>query len=476
MPELILALDIGTTTARAAVFSPAGAQLSLARAPLRSRNPAPGRVEQDADTVWRTTRRVLAQALDQAGRAPSDIAAIGVTTQRTSIVLWDRRTGRPVAPMVIWSDLRGVERARELAAAGFMLAPQQAATKLEGVLANVGRPLGDLAWGALDSFLIWKLSGGAVHATDASQCWPTGYFDLFKGTWNTALIAHQGLGDLAFPRMVDTQGVMGHTDVSVFGARVPIAADIADQQSALIAHGEAAGTAKVTFGTSATLNLSTGSELVFKSMTAPPFVLSASGGETLFCLEGMVLSAGSALDWMRQLWRLGDHRRFEASAASVAGTTGAAFLPALQGLGAPHGDPNQRAAVAGLNSAVGPAHIARSGLEGIAFRVREAAEHVFGLAEVALPEALGVDGGLTGNETFLQIQADMLKLPIRRHAIAEATACGAAICAGRGVGLLQSGDVEAFRRYDKTYLPKISADEADNRFAAWKALVYGPGA
>ena len=472
MPELIAALDVGTTTARAAIFSPAGALLALVRGPLRSRNPEAGRVEQDADTVWRTTRRVLSLALDQAGCGPADIAAIGVTTQRASIVVWDRRTGRPVGPMVIWSDLRGVQRARELAAAGFMLAPQQAATKLESVLADLGRPLADLAWGGLDSFLIWKLSGGAVHATDASQGWPTGYFDLFKGTWNTALIAHQGLGDLAFPRLVDTLGVMGHTDAAVFGARVPIAADIADQQSALIAHGEAAGTAKVTFGTSATLDLSTGPDLVFKSMTAPPFVLSASGGETLFCLEGMVLSAGSALDWMRGLWRLGDHRRFEALAAGVAGTAGSAFLPALQGLGSPHGDAERRGAVVGLNSTVGPAQIARAGLEGIAFRVREAAEYIFDLAEVAPPEALGVDGGLTSNHTFLQVQADMLKLPIRRHANAEATVCGAAICAGRGVGLLQSGDVEAFRRTDKTFTPSLSPDEADSRFAQWKALVY----
>jgi glycerol kinase len=472
MPELILAIDVGTTTARAAVFTPGGALEAIGAAPLTSRAPHRGWVEQDAARVWRVTKGVIARALAKAGRAPADLAAIGVTSQRTSIVVWDRSSGAPAGPMVIWSDLRGEGRAGELREAGFFLAPQQAAAKLEAVLAGAAAPGRRLAWGNIDSYLMWKLSGGAVHATDASQAWPTGYLDLGTMDWNRALIAHQQLDEALFPRLVDTWGPIGVTDARVFGAPVPITADIADQQSALMAHGEAAGAAKVTYGTSATLDLATGGEFIFKSPTAPPFVAWRVGGQARFCLEGMVLSAGAALDWLRALCRLGDHARFEALAASVPDAGGAAFLPALHGLGAPHGDAARRAGLTGLGASVTRAHLARAALEGVAFRVREVFEHVYGLTDLPPPGALGVDGGLTANAAFLQIQADLLGRPVRRHATLEATAAGAALCAARGAGLLTAGDARAFTRYDRVVEPKIGADEATDRFSAWRRRVY----
>jgi glycerol kinase len=469
MPELLLALDVGTTTARAIVFSPAGTVEGVARAPLTSRAPQPGHVEQDVDRVWLAARRVMSKALAAAGRAPADLAAIGVTTQRTSIVVWDRTSGKPLAPMVVWSDLRGAARSQDLLQAGFFLAPQQAAAKLESVIAGVEASGRDIAWGNIDSYLIWRLTGGGAHATDRSQAWPTGYLDLATMQWNERLIAHQGLDPGMFPTLVDTWGPIGMTSARVFGAAVPIAADVADQQSALIAHGE---TAKVTYGTSATLDLSTGADLVFKSPTAPPFVLSSVGGQTRFCVEGMVLSAGSALDWLRAACGLGGHDRFEFLAASVEDAAGAAFLPAMQGLGAPYGDPARRAALTGLSPSVSAAHLARAGLEGVAFRLREAFEHVYGLTGAAPPEILGIDGGLSANETFLQIQADLLGRPLRRLAIPEATAAGAALAAARGIGLLSASDTGAFTRYDRTIEPRLSADEADCRFAAWRRQVY----
>ena len=473
MPEHLLAIDVGTTTARAAVFTAGGVVEGLARASLASRAPRPGWVEQDASRVWLATQKVIAGALASAGRAPADLAAIGVTSQRTSIVIWDRVTGAPLSPLIIWSDLRGADRARELLAAGFFLAPQQAAAKLESVLAGVPAPRHRLAWGNIDSFLMFKLTGGAVHATDASQAWPTGYLDLATRGWNRALIAHQGLDEALFPRLVDTWGPIGVTAVKVFGAAVPIAADVADQQSALLAHGEDPGVAKVTYGTAAALDVNTGAEFIFRSPTAPPFVLSRVAGETRCCLEGMVLSAGGALDWLRSACRLGGHARFEALAASVPDDGGAAFLPALNGLGSPHGDPTRRASLTGLTPSVTPAHIARAAIEGVAFRVREVFDHVFGLTGFAPPEVLGVDGGLTANETFLQIQADLLERPIRRHAIAEATAAGAALCAGRGAGLLTESDIAAFSCFDRVFEPRISVDEAKARFSVWSEQVYG---
>jgi glycerol kinase len=467
MPELLLALDVGTSTARAGVFSPAGELLSMARARLASRSSRGGRVEQDADLVWRAVKTVGRRALSAAGRAGADIAAIGLTTQRTSAVVWDRRTGRALSPLVIWSDLRGQARAAELGAAGFFLAPQQAAAKLESILADVGG--GDhLAWGNIDSFLIWRLSGG-VHATDASQAWPTGYFNPVGRCWNEALIAHQRLDPAMFPRLVDTWGQIATAGVGVFGARIPITADIADQQSALIAHG---GGAKITFGTSATLDVGTGEAFVYKSPTAPPFIVSQVAGVTQFCVEGMVLSAGSALDWARSAFGLGGHESFEALAASVADSGDVAFLPALQGLGAPHGDPARRAALTGLDGSASRAHVAHAVMEGVAFRAREAVDHVLALTDARLTEPLGVDGGLSGNATFLQIQADLLGRPIRRHAIGEATACGAAICAGLGSGVLTAADAAAFTRYDLTFAPSLAADEADDRLARWRRDVY----
>jgi glycerol kinase len=477
MPELLLAIDAGTTTARAALFTPAGTMIAVSRAALTTRSPAPGVMEQDPRSVWRAVRRTMFTALEAAGRSLADVGAIGVTSQRASAMLWDKKTGRPLTPLVLWNDLRGVARAGELRAEGFMLAPQQSAAKLEAVLEATpeARPLlagGDLAFGNIDSFLIFKLSGGA-YVTDASQAWPSGYLDLGSLGWNAALIAHQGLDERMFPRLVDTFGPIALTDRSVLGAAVPVTADIADQQGALIAHGggEIGGMAKITYGTSATLDVATGANLIFKSLAIPPFILSSVAGKTLFCLEGMVISAGAALDWLRRAARMGGHARFEALAACVDSAGGAAFLPSLSGLGAPAPDPGRTGSLTGLTPSVGPAHLARAGMEGVAHRVREVFDHLFEMADLTRPAAPGVDGGMTASDSFLQIQADILGRPIRRHAVREATACGAAICAGRGAGLITPADAAAFVRYDRTYEPHISPHESDARHHAWRTAV-----
>jgi glycerol kinase len=482
MPELLLALDAGTSQISAALFTPGGALLASASAPVRSRSSEPGRVEQDARRLWRSARSVMGAVLAQAARTPADVAAIGVTSQRASLVCWDRRTGRVLGPLISWSDLRGAARAAELRGAGFMIAPQMAAAKLEGALAAIPQAAalsarGRLAWGNIDAYLIWKLSGGALHVTDRSQAWPTGYLDLATMGWNGALIDLQGLDPASFPTLVDTWGALGMTSKAVMGAEIPLGAIVADQQSALIAHGgglgEGAGTTKVTYGTSATLDVDTGPRLMMRGSSVPPFILSSLGGRTRFCLEGMVYSAGAALDWLRRTCGLGAIPRFEALAAATPNAQGAVFLPALQGLGAPHGDAGRRGLIAGLSAATGPGHLARAGLEGVAFRVREAFDHVFAGGDLAAPEVLRVDGGLTASETLMQAQANLLGRPIARHAIREATACGAAIGAGLGVGLLSETDASAFVRYDHTFAPMINADEADARLTAWKGAVYG---
>ena len=243
MPELLLALDAGTTNLRVCLFTPRGDLVGQATAPVRSVSPAPGLLEQDAQAIWAGTRRLIARALEAAGRSPQDLAAIGVTSQRTSAVLRDRGSGKPVSPLVIWSDLRGAARARELHAAGFSMAAQQASAKLEAMVAGADPlPAGRLAFGNIDSWLIWKLTGGTAHVTDRSQGWPLGYMDMTTLGWNTRLLEYQGLSPDIFPTLVDSWGEMGRTSTKVLGAEIPICADIADQQSALIGQGcETAG-------------------------------------------------------------------------------------------------------------------------------------------------------------------------------------------------------------------------------------------
>jgi glycerol kinase len=473
MPELILALDIGTTSLSACVFTAGGELKAVASTPVQSVSDRPGQVEQDAGALWASAQAVIGEALRKAGVTAADLAAVGVTSQRASIVCWDRKSGEPLAPVVVWSDLRGSARATELQGAGYMVMPQQAAAKLEGVVAGIA-DRANLAWGNIDAWVIWKLSGGAVHATDRSQAWPMGYLDLASLGWNEMLIGHQGLDAASFPTLVDTWGVMGTTAKDVLGAEVPIAAVVADQQSALIGHGcEAAGAGKVTYGTSGTLNVSTGPELKFVNMTTPPFVLSSAGGQTQFCLEGMVITAGSAFDWLRRTLGIDSHERFEQLAAETPDAAGAWFLPSLQGLGAPHGDFTRKGAMGGLTTATTPGHLVRAALEGLACRVREAFDAVYDGAALPRPETLRVDGGLTNSDALMQAQADVLGIPVARHALREATAAGAAICAARGVGLLGAEEVAGFPTYDRTYEPRTSPDEAAARYNAWKANAYG---
>lgn len=272
MPELLLAIDAGTTNLRVCLFTAGGELLAQASSAVRTFSPDPGRVEQDATAIWRGTRQAIARALSSAGRTAHDLAAIGVTSQRTSAVIWDRISGRPLTPLVVWSDLRGLARARELQALGVGLAPQQAAAKLEAMVAGLtDQPTERLAFGNIDSFLIWKLTGGAAHVTDRSQAWPTGYLNLATLTWNDRLMDLQGLNPALFPTLCDTWGGLGVTARGVLGAAVPVGADIADQQAAVIGQGcEAAGEAKVSYGTSATLDVSTGASFLYPGPSTPP--------------------------------------------------------------------------------------------------------------------------------------------------------------------------------------------------------------
>lgn len=468
MPELLLALDIGTTSARALVGTADGHVLGSARTPVVSHFPAPGLVEQDAEEVWTLTRRVIALALAKAGHELADIAAIGVTTQRASIVLWDGATTHAVAPMVVWSDLRGLPRAQSLAALGFTVWPQTPACKLEAALD--GRDPAGLAWGTLDSFILAKLSGGAAHVTDVSNAWVSGYMDFERfPAWHGGLMAAQNLPESLFPKVVESWGPIAQA--TALGGAIPITALLPDQQAGMFAHGwPGRGAWKATYGTSAVLMVSMGPEPTSPHPTLPVMALAAGGGEVLFCFEGMVITAGAFIDWLCSVGMFESPDALQAAAESVTGSGGAAMRPSLQGLGAPHGRFDLPAMINGLRPGVGRGELARAALEGLAWRIREIADTA-GQAAIDLPDSLPVDGGATTNDLLMQLQADALQRPVKRHAVRDATAYGAMMAAAMGAGLIGREDLGRLARYDAVFEPKISADEAAAGYAAWAKAV-----
>lgn len=480
MPELLLALDAGTTSVRALLVDAAGAVLGFDKRPISSHFPAPGLVEQDAELVWQSCRAAIAGALAAAGRDMVDVAAMGVTTQRASVLLWERTTGRPVAPMLVWSDLRGMDRYRELRAAGFPSWPQVPSAKLPAAIALADDGLaraarGELCWGTLDSYLVHRLSGGA-HVTDASCAWMTGYLDYATPNgWDGRLLAHQQLPEQLFPRIVDSWGDIATTDREVMGGRVPITAVIADQNAGMVAHAAlAAGDWKVSYGTSAVLMAGTGGTPMAPHPSMPAELLAKADGLSRYCFEGMVISAGSFIEWLcGTLGLFASPAAMEAAARSVPDSKGVKVRPSLAGLGAPHGRFAARGLISGLSFDATPAHIGRAALEGIAFRIREIADTIAAVPGLDVPALLPVDGALAASDLFLQLQADTLGRPVRRHRVGEATAYGAALAAGLGVGLQSLADLSELARYDREFEPSVSRDQADADFATWSTAIGG---
>ena len=478
MPELILGLDVGSTSARALVVGLDGRVHGKAIVRLESSHPGPGRVEQDPRDVWKRVQGTIQRALSEAGRTPQDLAAVGVATQRSSIVVWDRKTGEPVGPMIIWSDLRGTQRAQELEASGFLASPVAAISKLEGAIDAIDRgreraAAGELAWGTLDSYLVHRLSGGALHVTDYSNAWTTLYLDFATmRNWNEKLIEFQNLPVEFFPTLCDTYGSIGHTTKADLGAEIPIGAIIADQQSGMFAHNALEiGNWKATYGTSAALMIATGSGLaVAPGLLA--MLLSAKGDETLFATEGMIITAGSMLDWLvGGLGLFSSIEDLSLAAASVESNGGVAIRPSLQGIGTPYNDSNVRAAIVGLSGASTPAEIARAAFESLALRMRQIVDTAGTLENIDLPEILPVDGGLATNDIFLQIQADLLGRPVARPREIEATAIGACIGAALGVDLATLEDLAPLTESDRVFEPSIHRDEADTRLTDWRKAV-----
>ena len=464
--QCILALDQGTTSSRAIVFDRAGTIRGIAQREFGQIFPQPGWVEHDAAEIWTSQSAVMHEALADAGAGPADIAAIGITNQRETTVVWDRSTGRPIGNAIVWQDRRTAATCDELRAAGhaplfarktgLVLDAYFSGTKLRWLLdhvpgARARAERGELAFGTIDTWLVWQLTGGRVHCTDPSNASRTLLFDIHAGAWDEELLSLLDVPRAVLPRVVPSSGVCGVANLG--GIDIPIAGIAGDQQAALFGQAcLAPGMAKNTYGTGCFLLLNTGREAVQSRNNLLTTVAWQRNGVTDYALEGSVFIGGAVVQWLRDgLQLIRTAADVEALARSVPDNGGVYLVPAFAGLGAPHWDAYARGAIFGLTRGATGGHIARAALEAIAFQSADVLAAMERDAGIALTE-LRVDGGATGNDLLLQFQADVLGVPVVRSRVRETTALGAAYLAGLAVGYW-NGDADIVANW-----------QADHRF------------
>ena len=484
MPH-ILALDQGTTSSRAIVFDGEGRIRGLSQLEFRQIFPRPGWVEHDAEEIWTTQIAAASRALGDAGLEPADLAAIGITNQRETTVVWDRATGDPIHHAIVWQDRRTAVRCAELRAAGheewvqertgLVLDPYFSGTKLAWILDRVDgarerAEAGELAFGTIDSWLAWKLTGGALHVTDPSNASRTLLFNLAAGDWDDDLLALFRVPRAVLPEVRSSSEVYGEATVDAL-AGVPIAGIAGDQQAALF--GQAcfdSGMAKNTYGTGCFALMHVGREPRRSRRKLLTTVAWGLDGGLDYALEGSVFVGGAVVQWLRDgLGLIEKASEVEALAASVEDTGDVYLVPAFVGLGAPHWDPWARGTLVGLTRGTTAAHLARAALESVAFQVADVLEAMAADSGVELAE-LRVDGGAARNDLLLQLQADLLGVPIVRPAVTETTALGAAYLAGLGVGVW-GGRGEISTAIEHRFEPGMSRDEAQAKRARWAQAV-----
>jgi glycerol kinase len=488
MPRrFLLALDQGTTSSRALVFDFDGHPVASAQREFPQHYPQPGHVEHEPEDLWNTQRDCAAEALARAKISASDLAAVGITNQRETTLLWDRRTGKALHRAIVWQDRRTAETCARLRAegveplvtqkTGLRLDPYFSATKLGWLLdhtpgARASAARGELAFGTVDTWLLWKLTGGRVHATDASNAARTLLFNLHTGTWDADLLRLFNIPSSVLPEIRDTAGVFGDVAPGLPAAGAPITALVGDQQAALF--GQACltpGAAKATYGTGCFLLLNTGGQIVASVNNLLSTVAWRIGGKTTFALEGSVFVAGAVVQWLRDELNLVDTAAdLDALAASVSDTGGAYLVPAFAGLGAPHWDPYARGALVGLTRGTNRAHICRAALESIAFQTAELITAMEADAGLRLSE-LRVDGGVSRSAPLLQMQSDLLGRPVVRPKVIETTALGAAALAGVGAGVIAPSQFAARWAQDLRIEPCMDATTRAAHLAGWARAV-----
>lgn len=487
MPHLV-ALDQGTTSSRAIVFDESGRVLVVRQREFKQHFPQPGWVEHDANEIWESQLAVAGEALAELKLKPADVAAIGITNQRETVVLWDRATGEPLHRAIVWQDRRTAGTCDKLRAAGheptihaktgLLADPYFSGTKIAWLLDNVpgaraAAEAGQLACGTIDSWLAWKLSGGALHITDASNASRTLLMNIHEGDWDEELLALLRVPRALLPEIRSSSEVYGTVAAGLPMAGIKIAGIAGDQQSALF--GQTCferGWAKNTYGTGCFLLMNTEDAAIDSRHRLLTTIAWRLGDRTEYALEGAVFIGGAAVGWLRDgLGVIKSSRDVEPLAKSVPDSGGVSFVPAFAGLGAPDWDPYARGAIIGLTRGTTTAHLARAALDGIALQVADLLGGMQDDAGFDLAE-LRVDGGASVNDTLMQIQADLLQIPVVRPKVTETTALGAAYLAGLAVGVWPERSAIASQwAVDRRFEPQISRDEAATRRTTWRRAV-----
>jgi glycerol kinase len=486
MADLLLALDQGTTSTRAIAFrAPGLVPLALARRDLPQHYPASGWVEHEAEDIWRHSLEVLHEAMAQAGAAPSDIAGIGITNQRETTLIWDRATGAPIHRAIVWQDRRTAAECQRLRAheplvtarTGLLLDPYFCATKIAWLLDNIPdararAERGELAFGTVDSFLLWRLTEGAVHATDATNASRTLLFDIHRGDWDDELLALFRIPRNLLPEVRDSAAAFGRT--RLLGGEIAIAGIAGDQQAATI--GQACftpGMAKATYGTGCFILLNTGPRPVASRARLLTTIAYQLGGVRTYALEGAIFVAGAAVQWLRDGLRVLSDAAQSGPLAAQADPGQAVYLvPAFTGLGAPHWDPDARGALFGLTRNTGPAELARAALESVAFQTRDLIDVMSADLGAAPATVLRVDGGMVASDWAMQFLADMLAAPVDRPCVLETTAVGAAYLAGLATGTCGGpAEFAGQWRLERRFVPVMPEAERARRYAGWQDAI-----
>jgi glycerol kinase len=488
MSKFVLALDQGTTSSRAIVFDRSGKAVSSAQQEFPQIFPGPGHVEHNPEDIWSTQLATAKEAIARAGISALDLAAIGVTNQRETTVLWEKATGKPIANAIVWQSRVTAPICDRLKAAGHEATFRQktglvvdayfSGTKIKHLLDSFDglrdrAARGDVLFGTIDTFLIWRLTGGKCHVTDVSNASRTLIFNIHTMQWDDELLRLLDIPRAMLPEVRSSSEVYGQTDPELFGAAIPVAGDAGDQQAALF--GQACfepGSAKNTYGTGCFMLLNTGDKPVPSKKGLLTTVAWKIGGKTTYALEGSVFVAGAAVQWLRDgLKAITASADVEKLMSQVPDTDGVYLVPAFVGLGAPYWDPRARGVIVGLTRNSSVAHVARAAVDAMAYQTRDVLEAM--QAESGLPlKTLKVDGGAAANAMLLQFQADLLNVSVRRPVVAETTALGAAYLAGLAVGYWNGfEDVTHNWALDREFRPAMDAALREKLYAGWKKAV-----
>lgn len=481
----VLAIDQGTTSTRAIIFDEKGRQKAVAQREFRQIYPASGWVEHDVEDIWSDTVTVCRDAIAQAGMETKDIAAIGITNQRETTVVWDRETGKPIHNAIVWLDRRTAPFCKELAEAGhadeiqrrsgLLIDPYFSGTKLRWLLDNVDgaradAEAGKLAFGTIDSFLLWRLTGGKIHATDATNASRTLMFNIGDQEWDDHLLSILGIPKSMLPTVKDNSTHFGETLPELFGTSIPITGMAGDQQAATV--GQACfepGMFKSTYGTGCFVLMNIGDKPKFSENRLLTTTAYRLAGKPTYAIEGSIFNAGVAVKWLRDSFKMiASAEETKSLAEQLDYDHGIYLVPAFTGLGAPHWRADARGAIYGLNLTTGPAHIARAVLEAVVYQTRDLLNAMIEDAGLR-PNALRVDGGMVANDWLCQFLSDIVELPVERPRVAETTALGAAYLAGLEVGVYGSLDeVTQAWQCEKRWTPTIEPAVRNSLIEGWQ--------